>query len=627
MKRSLLLPAAALLLLAACTPAGRVVENPLVEASNTMTLDIPRVELSDTATVVHVEAYFQPRYWIRIDAKTYLRADGRNYALTGAEGIVPDSLFWMPDSGRASFVLRFEPLPRGTRSFDFIESDCADCFKLWGIDLTGRRSYDDGAKALPRDLRAMPTDGPLPQPAMATGRSTVRLHLTGWRQGMPTEYRLYVNTLLSGQEEHILTVDPETATAEVSFGQYGPATAFVVDPAARTSLGTLWLAPGEQTEVWADTGESGRQLYRRRNGDDAAAPAPFRTTGTYAALNALNAADTQPVSLNLYTGTFADYAMDADAYTEMLVDRYRTLSDSIRRSDRPQMLRELDELTLRQETLHAIADAGYFLRHNYWHVHRSWGQPVPEGAITAQFGPQHYAAVGALFDAGDRQLLLGDGLSDYLAAVSRVGWSDYGAQGTLAKELPEAMRLAEKARNLQLDDADRARLEGFAEPLFSEACLTIERDTRERLAAVEGKAHIEPTPEVPVERLFEAIVAPHRGKVLLVDFWNTWCGPCRAAIRANEPLKDDALKSDDLVWIYLANETSPLATYTTMIAEIRGLHYRLNDAQWRYLCDKRFDIDGIPSYVVVDRRGKAALRNDLRDHDALARTLEEMLAE
>lgn len=64
-----------------------------------------------------------------------------------------------------------------------------------------------------------------------------------------------------------------------------------------------------------------------------------------------------------------------------------------------------------------------------------------------------------------------------------------------------------------------------------------------------------------------------------------------------------------------------------MIPGIRGLHYRLDETRWRYLCDERFDIDGIPSYVVVDRRGEAALRNDLRDHDTLARTLKTMLAE
>ena len=117
---ALLLPLA----FAACQSGPRTVENPLVETSNTMTLDIVKVELTDSATILQVDAYFQPRYWIRIDSKTYLQADGQKYALTAAQGITPDSLFWMPDSGEASFQLTFQPLPFGTKKFDFIESDC-----------------------------------------------------------------------------------------------------------------------------------------------------------------------------------------------------------------------------------------------------------------------------------------------------------------------------------------------------------------------------------------------------------------------------------------------------------------------------------------------------------------------
>ena len=131
-KIAFLTAAVAMWLAASCTQRDKCVENPLIESANTMTLDISKVELNDTATVLHTDAYFHPGYWIRISSESYLLADGKRYALTGTEGIDADSLFWMPKSGEASFQLTFEPLPRGTHSFDFIEGDCEDCFKLFG---------------------------------------------------------------------------------------------------------------------------------------------------------------------------------------------------------------------------------------------------------------------------------------------------------------------------------------------------------------------------------------------------------------------------------------------------------------------------------------------------------------
>jgi hypothetical protein len=62
-----------------------------------------------------------------------------------------------------------------------------------------------------------------------------------------------------------------------------------------------------------------------------------------------------------------------------------------------------------------------------------------------------------------------------------------------------------------------------------------------------------------------------------------------------------------------------------MIADIKGEHYRVDEKQWRYLGNK-FNIDGIPSYVLVDKNGNYMLRNDFRNHETMKKTLLEDLA-
>ena len=627
MRNLLFLIAAALgALLPSCTPANRVVENPLIETANTRTLDIVKVELSDTATVLHMNAYYRPKNWIVISSDSYLQIPARKFMLTGAEGITPDSLFWMPKSGRASFVLRFPPLPRGTKSFDFIESDCDDCFKIYGVDLTGKTEYPEYPEGLPKELRKAPKDGPVPDPIFAVGETRVNIHLLGFREGMYKDMTLYINSMLTGHERKDAPIDPETGVATFKFGQYGPSLIYG-NPAGPGSMHlNFWTAPGETADIYVDLTEKGKSIVQRRNNEQPKR-APLYSTGTYGALNTLfNGSETKTIALDTHTGEFADYRMTADEYVQMVASKYKLLADSIARSGMSSMMTELSLLSLQQETLNAFANSRFFLEHNYRSEHNMWDRNAKLDYEFAKLTSENQAMLCKLFDINNPKLPMGVRIFEYqrAALAPDIDWAQLVEATSPLADLRKVSSLPSKAENDALTEADLASLRSLKNPFYAEACEAIQARVRRELAALEGKVKIEETPDVAPDKLFDAIVAPYKGKVVLVDFWNPGCGPCQGAIKANEPLKTGELKSDDIVWIYLANETSPLVTYKTQIGKIAGKHYRLNEEQWKYLCEK-FKVDGIPSYVLVDRDGNSKLRNDLRNHDKLKKTLKKMI--
>ena len=110
--------------------------------------------------------------------------------------------------------------------------------------------------------------------------------------------------------------------------------------------------------------------------------------------------------------------------------------------------------------------------------------------------------------------------------------------------------------------------------------------------------------EVSNEDLFYSMVSKFKGKVVLVDFWATWCGPCRMAMKQMLPMKEQ-LKDKDIIYLFIAGENSPKQTWENMIPDIHGEHYRVTDEQWNFLSQK-FAIEGVPTYILLDKEGAIA---------------------
>ena len=130
-----------LLLCMCCTiqAKNKVIEQPPFVVSNTTSIEVNQVEISDTATVLHIFAKYRPKNWIKIASGSYLQDNnGKTYQLRSGIGITPDAEFWMPESGEAEFQLVFPPLPASVTSIDYTDgAEVENGFSIWGIQLKG----------------------------------------------------------------------------------------------------------------------------------------------------------------------------------------------------------------------------------------------------------------------------------------------------------------------------------------------------------------------------------------------------------------------------------------------------------------------------------------------------------
>ena len=123
----------------------------------------------------------------------------------------------------------------------------------------------------------------------------------------------------------------------------------------------------------------------------------------------------------------------------------------------------------------------------------------------------------------------------------------------------------------------------------------------------------------------EVSLSDFKGKVVLVDVWATWCGPCRGEIPHLKKLEEE-MYGTDVVFIGVSvDEAKDKQKWLDFVEkeELKGV--QLLASGWSKIT-KDYKITGIPRFMVFDRKGNVVTVDAPRPSDpALKKMLEEEL--
>ena len=106
---------------------------------------------------------------------------------------------------------------------------------------------------------------------------------------------------------------------------------------------------------------------------------------------------------------------------------------------------------------------------------------------------------------------------------------------------------------------------------------------------------------------FRQLLELYKGKVLYIDFWASWCMPCREEMKASVGLRKQ-YEGKDVVFIYLAYKDTEgswkKAVMQENLSDVSTNYFIENSKNSRFLEELKLEL--IPRYLIVNKAGEIA---------------------
>lgn len=132
------------------------------------------------------------------------------------------------------------------------------------------------------------------------------------------------------------------------------------------------------------------------------------------------------------------------------------------------------------------------------------------------------------------------------------------------------------------------------------------------------------------ENILRKLLAPLKGKIVLIDIWGTWCSPCKEALSHSQE-EYERLNKYPIVYLYLANRSND-KTWKNVIKQYNVTgenvhHYNLPAPQQQKI-ESFLQVHSFPTYKIVDKQGNILdIKVDARSLDTLEKIVKKLSEE
>jgi hypothetical protein len=210
-----------------------VINNPEFDNTTVEYMILSKIELADTATIVHANVYNRPKNWIKIGSGGMLKnSKGKTYKLLDCKGFSLNEKVNMPESGTVAFQLYFEPVDKNEKLVDYVNIDNANEY-ISGIKLYTPKHTE----AIHSILKGTVVNRP----------QSSRLMLLKSGADARTAKLSYI-PILDGQFEYVLHTDDEEAYQLIFWEEHSRGSWRSIDFIAEQDTVNFTLYPMDESE-------------------------------------------------------------------------------------------------------------------------------------------------------------------------------------------------------------------------------------------------------------------------------------------------------------------------------------------------------------------------------------------